>query len=69
MVRHINVQQLLIICGTMVWHSPVLKTVMHLFEFMVQHSMVSFILNKNVLMVKLSNSCVNMLLLIFPNVV
>ena len=32
MVRHINVQQLLIICGTMVWHSPVLKVLIHLFE-------------------------------------
>jgi hypothetical protein len=61
MVRHINVQQLLIICGTMVWHSPVLKVLIHLFELtscMVQHNMVSKIINKNVLMVKLSNfSC------------
>jgi hypothetical protein len=55
MVRHINVQQLLIICGIMVWHSPVLKVLIHLFELMVQHSMVSYIINKNVLMVKLSN--------------
>jgi hypothetical protein len=57
-VRHINVQQLLIICGTMVWHSPVLKDLIHLFEltsYMVQHSMVSKIINKNVFMVKLSN--------------
>ena len=46
MVRHINVQQLLIICGTMVWHSPVLKVLIHLFELMVQHSMVSDIINK-----------------------
>ena len=58
MVRHINAQQLLIICGTMVWHSPVLKVLIHLFELtscMVQHSMVSYIKNKNVFMVKLSN--------------
>jgi hypothetical protein len=58
MVRHINVQQLLIICGTMVWHSPVLKVLIHLFELtscMVQHNMVSKIINKNVFMVKLSN--------------
>ena len=48
MVRHINVQQLLIICGTMVWHSSVLKVLIHLFELtscMVQHSMVSKIIN------------------------
>ena len=53
-----NVQKFLIICGTMVWHSPVLKDLIHLFELtscMVQHSMVSKIINKNVLMVKLSN--------------
>jgi hypothetical protein len=53
-----NAQQLLIICGTMVWHSPVLKVLIHLFELtscMVQHSMVSKIINKNVFMVKLSN--------------
>ena len=58
MVRHINVQQLLIICGTMVWHSPVLKVLIHLFELtscMGQHSMVYKIINKNVFMVKLSN--------------
>ena len=58
MVRQINVQQLLIICGTMMWHSPVLKVLIHLFELtscMVQHSMVSYIINKNVFMVKLSN--------------
>jgi hypothetical protein len=60
MVRHSNVQQLLIICGTMVWHSPVLKVLIpvHLFELtscIVQHSMVSKIINKNVFMVKLGN--------------
>ena len=58
MVRQFNVQQLLIICGTMVWHSPVLKVWIHLFELtscMVQHIMVSYIINKNVFMVKLSN--------------
>ena len=58
MVRNSNAQQLLIICGTMVWHSPVLKVLIHLFELtscMVQHSMVSKIINKNVFMVKLSN--------------
>ena len=56
MVQPINVQQLLIICGTMVWHSPVLKVLIHLFELtscMVQHNMVSYIINKNVFMVKL----------------
>ena len=56
MIRHINVQQLLIICGNMVWHSPVLKVIIHLFELtscMVQHNMVSYIINKNVFMVKL----------------
>jgi hypothetical protein len=49
---------MLIICGTMMWHSPVLKVLIHLFELtscMGQHSMVSYIINKNVFMVKLSN--------------
>jgi hypothetical protein len=58
MVRQSNVQQFLIMCGTMVWHSPVLKVLIHLFELiscMVQHSMVSKIINKKVFMVKLSN--------------
>jgi hypothetical protein len=57
MVRQINVQQLLIMCGTIVWHSPVLKVLIHLFELtsvLVQHSMVYKIINKNVFMVKLS---------------
>jgi hypothetical protein len=71
MVRHINVQQLLIICGTMVWHSPVLKVLIHLFELtssMVQHSMVSKILNKNVFMFKLSNiSCQIKVITKLPN--
>jgi hypothetical protein len=59
MVRHSNAQQLLIICCTVVWHSPVLNVLIHLFELtsvLVQHSMVSKIINKNVLMVKL-NTC------------
>jgi hypothetical protein len=58
MVRHSNAQQLLIICGTIVWHSPVLKVVIHLFELasvLVQHNVVSKIINKNVFMAKLSN--------------
>jgi hypothetical protein len=58
MVRNSNAQQLLIICGTMVWHSPVLKVSIHLFELtsvLVQHSVISKIINKNVFMVKLSN--------------
>jgi hypothetical protein len=58
MVRHSNAQQLIIICGTMVWHSPVLKVLIHLFELtsvLVQHNVVSKITNKNVFMVKLSN--------------
>jgi hypothetical protein len=47
-----------VMCHTMVWHSPVLKVLIHLFELtscMVQQSMVSYIINKNVFMVKLSN--------------
>jgi hypothetical protein len=58
MMRQSNAQQFIIICGTMVWHSPVLKVLIHLFELtscMVQHSMISKIINKNVFMVKLSN--------------
>ena len=57
MVRHSNAQRLLIICCTVVWHSPVLNVLIHLFELtsvLVQHNMVSKIINKNVLMVKLS---------------
>jgi hypothetical protein len=57
MVRHSNAQQLLIICGTMMWHSPVLKVLIHLFELtsvLMQHNVISKIINKNVFMVKLS---------------
>jgi hypothetical protein len=57
MVRHSNAQQLLIICGTMMWHSSVLKDLIHLFELtsvLMQHNVVSKIINKNVFMVKLS---------------
>jgi hypothetical protein len=51
LVRHINVQQLEIICGTMVWHSPVLKVLIHLFELtscIQAHIIVSTFINCNV---------------------
>ena len=53
MVRHRTAQQFLIITV------QILKVLIHLFELtscMVQHSMISKMINKNVLMVKLSNS-------------
>ena len=41
MVPHSNAQRLLIICCTVVWHSPVLNVLIHLFELtsvLVQHN-------------------------------
>ena len=55
MVRQITVQQLLIICGTIVWHSPVLVHLFELTSVLVQQGMVSKIILKNVFMVTLSN--------------